>query len=125
MLRKRRIILNMAGLSLFLLAILCLRPVPRLTDKNAITVTTIIKSVFEGGEKDIVFTTYGSDEVYYINRGLEQDLDIAQLRERLVGEEVVIVYPKYWSPLDAKQKVKHLSKLLHQDDLIYDETSLY
>ena len=115
-------ILVVAGIAFFVLCILCLRPVPALTKYNAIIDQPIIEEIFEAGDKDIVFTDKHSDKAYYINRGLEKDLSIVSLQARLLNKRVSITYPRHWTLLDPGGKVKHLSKLEIEGEVIYDES---
>lgn len=109
------------SLAFLLLAILILRPVPRATEHNIDTVSGVVVDIFEGGENDIVFKLSGNKTRYYINRGLEEGLDLHELKASLMGEEVVISYPRYWTPLDHSGKIRHLSRLIHGNDVIFNE----
>jgi hypothetical protein len=103
------------------IATLILRPVPIVTESEALTTSGTVTYVYEGGVKDVVLRIKDSPRTYYINRGLEEGLDIKALQEKLIGEEVTIKYPQYWTPLDWNDKVKHLSKLEHRGEVIYNE----
>ena len=54
-------------------------------------------------------------------RGLEAGLVLDDLKAKLIGHEVVIKYPKYWTPLDWNNSIRHLSKLEFKDEVIFDE----
>jgi len=58
-----------------------------------------------------IFKLQGLDKTFYINRGLERGLDLKKLREDLTNKEIVIIYPKYWTPLDPGNSVRHISKI--------------
>ncbi|MEL7341594.1 MAG: hypothetical protein AAGM67_14035, partial [Bacteroidota bacterium] len=73
------------------IAILIFRPVPQTTADNAVFVTGIVNNIHEGGGKDIVFKLQGKTQTYYINRGLEQGLILADLKAKLIGQEVEVV----------------------------------
>jgi len=103
------------------IATLILRPVPIVTESEALTTSGTVTYVYEGGVKDVVLRIKDSPRTYYINRGLEEGLEIKALQEKLIGEEVTIKYPQYWTPLDWNDKVKHLSKLEHRGEVIYNE----
>lgn len=115
-----------AALYLFLLILvaiplLILRPVPIVEESKALTITGRVTNIYEAGIKDVVFRIKDSPTRYYINRGLENGLDLQDLKERLTGEEVTIKYPKYWTPLDWNNEVKHLSKLEYKAEVIFNE----
>ena len=109
------------GILFFLIAVLIFRPVPIVTEDKAITETGIVKYIYEGGIKDVVFKLEDNDRRFYINRGLENGLTLEGLREKLIGKEVVLKYPKYWTPLDWNDRVKHLSKVEFGEDVIFNE----
>ncbi len=101
--------------------ILIFRPVRVPDEKECLIATGIVTHIFEGGENDVNFRLKGHDCTFYINRCLEIGLDIESLRYELTGKEVVIKYPDYWTPLDPKNKIRHLSKLQLGDKVIYSK----
>ena len=80
-----------------------------------------MEAVFEGGEKDICFKLYGNDQVFYINRDLEQGLQLAGLQAKLTNEAITIKYPPHYSPLAQISKVRHLSKLEWKGEVLFSE----
>ncbi|MFK7924596.1 MAG: hypothetical protein AB8H47_21750 [Bacteroidia bacterium] len=119
---KQTVFWSVAG-CLLALMVFILRPVPTTTTKNAITISGTVQKVFEGGDKDIVFSLLENDQIYYINRGLEQGLELSSLQSQLLGNEVQITYPDHWTPLDWNSRIHHLSRLEAGNKLIYDETN--
>ncbi|RMG28986.1 MAG: hypothetical protein D6730_04705 [Bacteroidetes bacterium] len=110
-------------LALFVIAgmLLVLRPVPRPTEDNTVSVRGKVEYIFEGGEKDVVFSLQNDANIYYINRGLEQGLELASLRTLLLGEEVELVYIQHWTPLDMGNHSRHLARVRYKDTLIFSE----
>lgn len=109
------------GIVIFLLAAFIFRPVPIVSEDRAIVETGIVTDIYEGGENDVVFLLENKKRRYYINRGLENGLDLADLRERLIGREITLKYPAYWTPLDWNDEIKHLSKVEVKDEVIFNE----
>ena len=99
-----------------------MRPVPITSEDKCLVVEGTVKHIYEGGIHDVVFVLEEKGTRYYINRGLEQGLTLDKLRDDLVGENVTIKYPKYWTPLDPKESIRHLSKLEWGQEVIFDET---
>ena len=97
------------------------RPVPIVEEKDAITVTGIVVDIYEAGVKDVVFRLSGDKVIYYVNRGLEQGLNIDSLKRKLVGNQAVFKYPDYWSPLDRGNKIRHLSKVEFNNEVLFNE----
>lgn len=119
--RKQTILWTSIGMLIGLM-VLVLRPVPQTTENNAIMIKGTVQKIFEGGDMDIVFSLRENAQIYYINRGLEQGLNIHNLRNRLLGQKVSITYPNYWTPLDWNSRIHHLSRIQLGEEIIYDET---
>lgn len=111
----------MASLLLLTTVILILRPVPTPAESACEVTTGTVWNIYETGVKDVTFQLKGDHRRYYINRGLEQGLDLQQLRAELIGQEVELKYPSYWTPLDPKGRIRHLAKVSHGDRVIFSE----
>lgn len=102
--------------------LMVLQPVP-IPDsaEECLVVKGVVEEIFEGGEKDVLFKISGHDSYYYINRGLEQGLELANLQHKLMGKEVEIRYPDYWTPLDPQAYSRHLSVLTYKGKILFSE----
>ncbi len=105
---------------LMILAAMALKPLAIGKEEKAISISGVISQVYEAGEKDVVFILDNSPKKYYINRGLENGLELDNL-QKLINQEVTIKYPKYWTPLDWNNSIRHLSKLEQAEFVIYTE----
>ncbi len=103
------------------IGILIFRPVPIVTEDKALVVNGTVTGIYEGGIKDVIFKLQEDSRLFYINRGLENGLNLDSLRKNLIGEQVVIKYPSYWTPLDWDEEIRHLSKLEHKGEVIFNE----
>ena len=101
--------------------VLVLRPVPIVSEDEALVKKGVVSSIYEGGEKDVVIHLENSNRRFYINRGLEKGLKLNSLQEKLVGEKVTLKYPEYWTPLDWNNKIRHVSKVETENELIFNE----
>ena len=99
---------------------LILRPVLTPTEETALNVTGQVSNIWEGPSYDVVIKLSGIDDVYYINRGLEHEFTLNELQE-LVNEEITIKYPKHWTPLDPTSSTHHISQLIVDGKIIYNE----
>ncbi|NNF36278.1 MAG: hypothetical protein HKN68_19400 [Saprospiraceae bacterium] len=102
-------------------AVLIFRPVPIVAEFEALTESGIVTDIYEAGVNDIVFLLKDNGRRFYINRGLENGLELNSLKEKLIGNKVVFKYPKYWTPLDWNDEIKHLSKVEFKDEVIFNE----
>ena len=111
----------LAGLIFVALVVLALRPVPISNEKDCLWLTGTVGEVYEAGFKDVVFKLQGLDKKFYINRGLERGLDLEKLRADLTNQEIDIIYPKYWTPLDPGNSIRHVSKIKHDGKTVFTE----
>ncbi|GLR17156.1 hypothetical protein [Portibacter lacus] len=109
------------GLLFFIACMFIFRPVPILFEKDAIIKEGIVSKIYEGQGNDVVFVLENNQQRYYINRGLENGLNLNNLKEKLIGKPIVVKYPKHWTPLDWNSTVKHISKVEFADEVIYNE----
>ena len=103
------------------LGILIFRPVPIPDEKDCLSLKATVTEVYVGGVNDVVFKLQGLDKEFYINRGLERGLDLKKLRADLTNKEIVIKYPKYWTPLNAGNSMRHISKVECNGKTIFTE----
>jgi hypothetical protein len=111
----------LTGLGFLGLVILIFRPVPIPDEKDCLTLKGIVSEVYEAGVKDVVFKLQGIDREFYVNRGLERGLDLKKLRADLTNKEIVIKYPKYWTPLNPSNSVRHISKIEYGGRTVFTE----
>lgn len=122
---KKEHIFLMLGFLLLILGFMTLRPVhiPRNVNECLVAKGKVVR-IYEGGIKDVAFRLEGNKTTYYINRGLEQGLDLTKLQKELLGNNVTIRYPKHWTLLDPDNKIKHLSVLEYNGNEIYNEIDM-
>lgn len=102
--------------------LLALKPIPRLTVEGCIEVLGVVGHIQQVGiTNDISISLAGSNQNYYINRGLEHNLTIDGLTNSLLGKEVKIYHPKYWTPLDPLSNTRHVQSIKFKGEVIYSE----
>ena len=85
---------------------------------NSVEVTGIVDDLYEDGVKDLVFKLKDDDNIYYINRALENGFDLEQAKKEFLKEEITLWYAKHRSrPLGGG----HMMQLQHQDSIYYTE----
>ncbi len=103
------------------LSILVLKPVPIQDEKDCLKITSTVAEIHEGGDKDVVFKLKDHKVIFYVNRGLERGLDLSMLQSSLTNQEITITYPNYWTPLNLRNSVRHVSKIDFQGRTIFTE----
>jgi hypothetical protein len=118
---KTRNWIALTALGLFGLATLIFRPVTNPKEKDCSTLKGTVKEIYESGVKDVAFKLQGHDEEFYINRGLERGLDLKKLKAELINKDILIKYPKQWTPLDPFSSLRHVSKIELDGQTIFSE----
>lgn len=97
-------------------AVLVPSPVPIPKDAAyCVQLDAEVITIGEGGDQDIVFVLQGTSTILYINRCLESDLTLKQVSEQTMGKTDRFFYPKYWTPLDPNNRIRHVSKVVLQN----------
>ena len=104
-----------------IIAVLIFRPVPIVSESKAISEIGIVKEIYSNKGNDVIFVMLNTDRKFYINRGLENGLELNNLKEKLIGNSIVIKYPKYWTPLDWNNRIRHISKVEFKNEIIFNE----
>ncbi|MEJ2004118.1 MAG: hypothetical protein P8X57_03940 [Cyclobacteriaceae bacterium] len=117
---KRHILFVVVGIFLTISAGI-FRPVPKVPENDLLITRGTVANITEAGVRDIVFELEGTDRSYYINRGIDHGIDIRSLKEELIGKDVVIKYPDYWTILDPRKKTRHITKLESGGEVIFTE----
>ena len=104
-----------------IIAVLIFRPVPIVSESKAISEIGIVKEIYSNKGNDVIFVMLNTDRKFYINRGLENGLELNNLKEKLIGNSIVMKYPKYWTPLDWNNSIRHISKVEFKNDIIFNE----
>lgn len=106
---------------LFFLGFLFFRPVPIVAEERALVIEGTVFAIREGVENDVHIKLKETPTRFYINRGLENGLNLDTLRKHLLGKKATIKYPKYWTPLDWNNEIRHISKLETKDTIWFNE----
>lgn len=109
------------GLILLTLILIGLRPIDT-SKENSVEVIGIIKSVSEGGVKDLVFELENDEITYYINRGLENGFQLDTSKSDFIGKKVTLNYAKNWTPLAPfGTTCKHITQISIDNKEVYSE----
>lgn len=115
-------ILAFVALVVAALLFLSLRPLPKATVRNCTAHRGIVDRVVqEGGPGDIVIRLRGDKRVYYINRGVEAGLSVADLGKALLHQPAEILTINHWTPLDPGTTSRHIAQVRAQNKVLYSE----
>lgn len=84
--------------------------------EECVVIDIKVTKITEGGVKDIVFLDDGTD-FYYINRGLEQGLNLDSLKTKVLNKTVTLHLAKILGGVTSE----HISQLVLGDEIIYTE----
>lgn len=116
--KKIFIILSIAFV---IVCVLIFRPVPIIYEEDAVEKTGIVEKIKHTEGDDYVFKLKNNPTKYYINRGTEQGLDYKTFESQVLNKKIVIKYPKYWTPLDWNNSIRHISKVELQGETLFNE----
>ena len=74
-----------------------------------------VSSIYEGGVKDIVFANANGD-FYYINRGLERGLTLAEMEQKVLNKKVTLHLAN-----TLMGTSNHIAQLAVENDVIFTE----
>ena len=80
----------------------------------------VVTCVYAANPKDAVFKIAGFDVSFYVNKVLEKKSTITDLRNKLIGKKVTILYADRWTPLDPGS-TKHILSCKVEEALLYAE----
>lgn len=74
-----------------------------------------VSSIYEGGVKDIVFAD-ANGEFYYINRGLERGMTLAEMEQKVLNKKVTLHLAK-----TVLGTSNHIAQLAVENEVIFTE----
>ena len=89
---------------------------------DCVAVQGTVERIWEGSSYDVCFRLRNDPRTYYINRGLEQGLQLQQLKAELVGQPIDLWYVDLWTPMDPNSMSRHVSRVTRSDgEIVFDE----
>ena len=116
--RKSKSIIAGICISLLLTSVFLLKSciIQNTKPENCVVIEVKVTRITEGGVKDIVFYDDGKD-FYYINRGLEQGLNLDSLKTKVLNKTVTLHLAKILGGVTSE----HISQLAMGEEIIYTE----
>ncbi|MDH7446034.1 hypothetical protein [Aquimarina sp. 2201CG14-23] len=103
------------------IAIQTFKPIRNVQPDEVIKITGIVTKIEEGSGFDIVITLENDSHYYYINRGLQYGLNLAQLRKDILNKKVTLYPIDRWTIFTRDGIMGHVSKLMIEDRVIFNE----
>ncbi len=97
------------------------RPVRNVQPDDVLEINGKVIAIQEGPGFDISITLENDDHYYYINRGLRYNLSLGKLRTEILNKNVTLYPVKRWTLFTRDGNMGHISKLLYDDRVIYNE----
>ncbi|RAW02301.1 hypothetical protein [Pseudochryseolinea flava] len=119
--KTKHLIISGTVILMMVMLVLIVCPVPSDSEVSCLQASGIVSDVYEEGTHDIAFKLDGLDKTFYINRGLERGLELKTLKDALLNKTVLIKYPKYWTPLDPTNSLRHIAKLEYDGKVVFTE----
>jgi len=84
-------------------------------------VAFLVTDIYLGSGNDIYFKLKEVERPFYINRGTELGLYLDSLNNTVLNKRVILHSIKRWTPLTTNKIHPHISKLVVDKDIIFNE----
>lgn len=115
----KKTILFVLFIGLLILFGFSLRKVPAPLHENCSTVRGTVEKVHSPCCSDIVIQLANNKRTYYINRGLEDGLELVKMKADLEGKEIVLQKINHWTPLDPENYTVPLAEVKLNDEIYF------
>ncbi|WP_082422505.1 hypothetical protein [Aquimarina longa] len=97
------------------------RPVRNVQPDDVMKVDGMVTDIKEGSGFDIIITLENDKHYYYINRGLQHNLIIDQLRSNILNKKVTLSVIKRWTIFTRDKNMGHISRLMIDNEVLFNE----
>ncbi|NER16972.1 hypothetical protein [Spongiivirga citrea] len=97
------------------------RPIKNVTAEDVVQVEGIVTDIYQGSGNDIYFKIKQVERPFYINRGMKLGLYLDSLNNTVLNKRVILHSIKRWTPLTTDGIHPHISKLVVDDKVIFNE----
>ncbi|MEQ8471408.1 MAG: hypothetical protein RIC35_09485 [Marinoscillum sp.] len=110
------------GVTLLFIVLLSVQTVPKPTLENSVKIEGQLLNILADQQtKDLVFEIAGHTGTYYINRGLELEINVDELKEEILNEDVSVYYVKTSNLIANATNTQHISRIALRNKVLYDE----
>jgi hypothetical protein len=119
--KNRQLLAGIGGLGTLVVGWLALRPVPAATVDNCSRVDGKVVAVSTPCCRDIEIQLANDTRRYYINRGLDAGVNLAELERVVVGKRVEMhVIERTWTPLDPWNRLAPVARITCDGRTVYE-----
>ena len=97
------------------------KPVTTVDSDDCVLISGKIVSIAEGTSNDIQIRLENDSHYYYINRGIEKGVNLAQLSSKVLNKTVTLYCPNRWTLVSPDGIVPHISRLEKGTTIVYSE----
>jgi len=115
--------LRISGFAFLLFVILALRPImnPSLEKSELVTGTLVGVTGSNTPGGDVFLKLSEDDRRFYINRGVENGVSPETWKKDFTGKSITLYYARHWTPLDPFGSTKHVTRVEHDEEVLYSE----
>ena len=117
----RRLTFIFLGIAFVVFLAYSFTPVTTVNSDDCVLISGKIVSIEEGTSNDIQIRLENDSHYYYINRGMEKGLNLAQLSSKVLNKTVTLYCPNRWTITNPDGIVPHISKLEKGTSVVYSE----
>ena len=117
----RRITFIFLGIALVVFLAYSFKPVTTVDSDDCVLISGKIVSIEEGPSNDIQIRLENDSHDYYLNRGLEKGLNLAQLSSKVLNKTVTLYCPHRWTLVSPDGIVPHISRMEKGTTIVYSE----
>lgn len=117
----RRFTFIFLGIAFVVFLAYSFKPVTTVQSDDCVLISGKIVSIKEGKSNDIQIRLENDSHYYYINRGLEKGINLAQLSSKVLNKTVTLYCPNRWTIVNPDGIVPHITKMEKGTTVVYNE----
>ncbi|WP_430411512.1 hypothetical protein [Kordia sp.] len=117
----KRLTFIFLGIAFVIFLAYSFKPVTSVNSDDCVLISGKIVSIEEGTSNDIQIRLENDSHYYYINRGIEKGVNLAQLSSKVLNKTVTLYCPNRWTLVSPDGIVPHISRLDKGTTVVYSE----
>ncbi|WP_298417016.1 hypothetical protein [uncultured Kordia sp.] len=117
----KRLTFIFLGIALVVFLAYSFKPVTSVKSDDCVLISGKIVSIEQGTSNDIQIRLENDSHYYYINRGIQKGVNLAQLSSKVLNKTVTLYCPNRWTLVSPDGIVPHISRLEKGTTIVYSE----